>query len=72
MTRSFLISQCSIELEGWKLAIGSGAMKAGYLQEAVYASLFIFPSMLSYANLKVLSTMPVSTATAERFSAFDA
>lgn len=62
-----LIPQCSIadvELEGWKHAIGSGAVKAENLQEAVFASQFMFPNI--HAILKILLTMPVSTATAER------
>ena len=39
-------------------------MKAENLQEAVFASQFMFPNI--HAILKVLLTMPVSTATAER------
>ena len=57
-----LIPQCDVELEGWKHAIGSGAVKAENLQEAVFAS-FMFPNI--HAILKVLLTMPVLTATAE-------
>ena len=62
-----LIPQTSItdvELEGWKHAIGSGAVKAENLQEAVFASQYMFPNI--HTILKVLLTMPVSTATAER------
>ena len=59
-----LIPQCSIadadaddvELEGWKHAIGSGAVKVENLQEAVFASQFMFPNI--HATLKVLLTMP--------------
>ena len=47
------------ELEGWKHAIHSGA-----LQEAVFASDFMFPSI--HVILKILLTMHVSTASAER------
>ena len=62
-----LLPQSSIvdvELEGWKHAIDSGAMKAENLQEAVFASQFMFPNI--HTILKVLLTMPVSAATAER------
>ena len=53
-----------IELEGWKHAIDSGAIKPDNLQEAVFDSQFMFPNI--HTILKVLLTMPVSTATAER------
>ena len=50
-------------VECWKHAIGSGAMKAENLQEAVFVSQYMFPNI--HTILKVLLTMPVSTATAE-------
>ena len=53
-----------VELEGWKHGIGSGAVKAENLQEAVFASQFMFPNI--HTILKVLLTMPVSAAMAER------
>ena len=62
-----LLSQPSIadvELEGWKHAIASGAVNAQTLQEAVFAAHFMFPNI--HTILKVLLTMPDSTATAER------
>ena len=52
------------ELEGWKHAIDSGAVKSTNLQEAVFASDLMFPNI--HIILKVLLTMPVSTASAER------
>ena len=53
-----------VELEGWKHAIDSGAIEAESLQKAVFAAQFMFPNI--HTILKVLLTMPVSTATAER------
>ena len=53
-----------VELEGWKHAIESGAVQAESLQEAVFAAQFMFPNI--HTILKVLLTMPVSTASAER------
>ena len=53
-----------VQLEGWKHAINSGAVKAESLQEAVFAAQFMFPNI--HTILKVLLTMPVSAATAER------
>jgi len=52
------------ELEGWKHAIDSGAVHSRNLQEAVFASELMFPNI--HTILKVLLTMPVSTASAER------
>ena len=53
-----------VELEGWKHAVESGAVQAESLQEAVFAAQFMFPNI--HTILKVLLTMPVSTASAER------
>ena len=53
-----------VELEGWKHAIESGAVQAESLQEAVFAAQFMFPNI--HTILKVLLTMPVSTASVER------
>ena len=53
-----------VELEGWKHAFDSGAVKVESLQEAVFAAQFMFPNI--HTILKVLLTMPVSAATAER------
>ena len=53
-----------VELEGWKHAIDSGAVKAENLQKAVFAAQFMFPNI--HTMLKVLLTMPGSTASAER------
>ena len=57
-------SLADIKLEGWKHGIELGAVKTSNLQEAVYAAHLMFPNI--HTILKVLLTMPVSTASAER------
>ena len=52
------------ELECWKHSIQEGAVKATTLQETVYSANPMFPNI--HTILKVLLTMPVSTASAER------
>ena len=57
-------SLADIELEKWQHGIQSGAVKSSNRQEAVYAAHLILPNI--HTILKVLSTIPVSTALAEQ------
>ncbi|XP_013381238.1 52 kDa repressor of the inhibitor of the protein kinase [Lingula anatina] len=57
-----------IELELWRQAVNTGDITGVDLEDAVKASYGLFPNI--HRILKILLTMPVSTATAERsFSA---
>ena len=60
------LSIVDVELESWKHAIDSGAVKAESLQEAVFAAQYMFPNIHTIIILKILLTMPVLAATAER------
>ena len=57
-------SLADTELESWQHGIQTGVVKASNLQEAVYSAHLMFPNI--HTILKVLLTMPVSTASAER------
>ena len=58
------VSNAHTELECWKHSIQEGAVKGATLQEAVNSANPMFPNI--HTILKVLLTMPVSTASAEK------